>query len=695
MQQASLAAPAKASSKVTFKANYDPERYTSGYVTVFAGTTKATAKINDTTGEASIKLPSATWSAVFIFTKLDEKGRSVGLAMVAKEGTKITAATTIEANMDDATHHYQFDSYNHDGTATKLSKYRNVTTDDATTQELVEKGNTLYMRIFSHLWHKDLGSLFSLYYDALSEIVDDDTASDPYRVMDVWMNDCSEDLYPVQVRGIQTAADSYENITIFPDGYENVSTNKDNTFYKIPVPTFQQTWWGSVQEHQTSDPMWAEITQSIGDISVPKGVYKGIERDDLRNLWVCMPDKSSKVSEMVTKVQPEYDDAVLNYTTETYTNDDGSSYTYEWIYSAPSDTPELYIDLKGNKAVKPQLEYGYYYMNGLPENDFGYTHPYVPSWDQFDGKTMGKGMPFAHSFFSGYDGESKDLIVQFYGSGSTVLNTYYWTSPFSIKFNDQTVDTSKYESILDWIYSDDVTGKGKYDVEMKSVPGEYDGLTSQVVFSAGFDQSREDSTCPAVQIADFVNKDGEHTNEFSSAADGIFHIVAGDFKWDKENYVFAHSELKPTVEYAPYGTEAWTELNVAADNTVSAAVCYAKAYSASLAGITEKASQGWFDMRITMTDPSGNYMKQTISPAFKINELAGVATVSAGSFELHSANGRVWVTGAENPQIEVFGIDGATVAKVKGNEVGSLASGVYIVKASNGKDTIVRKLYIK
>jgi hypothetical protein len=690
---------AKASSKITFKANYDAARYTSGYVTVYSGSTKATARINATTGEASIKLPSATWNAVFIFYKLDEAGRTVGLAMVAKENIEITEATTIEANMDDAIHHYQFDCYNYDNTPVKLSTYRMVADETDTTkynEVLVEKGNALYMRTFTHLWHKDLGSLFYLYSDALGEVVEAPyVVNNPYRVMDVWMNDCSDTIYPMQVRGVQTAPDTYENITIFSEGYENVSTNQNNTFYKIPMPTFEQTWWGSVQEHQPSDPVWAEITQTIGDLSVPKGVYKGVERDGLRNLWISMPDKSAKATGMVTKIQPEYDDAVLSYTSETYTNDDGSTTTYEWIYSAPTDTPELYIDLNGKTAVKPQLEYGYYYMNGLPEDDFGYAHPYVPTWEQFNGNVMGKGMPFAHSFFSGYDGNSKDLIVQFYGSGSTVLNTYYWTSPFSIKYNDATVNTENYESILDWIYSDDVTGKGKYDVEMKSVPGIYDGLTSQVVFKAGFDQSNDDCTSPAVQIADFVNKNGVHTNEFETASDGTFLITAGDFKYNSTDYVFEHVDLKPTVEYAPYGSEAWTVLNVDLDSSVNAAVCYSKSYKASLENITANATQGWFDMRISMTDASGNYMTQTISPAFKIAELSGVATISGGTLELHVANGRIWITGADMPRVDVYALDSSCVKSVYSNELNDLSKGVYIVKVNNGKDNIVRKVLIK
>jgi hypothetical protein len=679
-------APQKASYVVTFQPTADASRYSSGYVVVYSGATKATLRVNASTGQAKVKLPAATWNAVFIFNKIDSAGRITGLAMVVKKDIVITEATTVEADMDDATNNYVFNCVNHQGQDIKLATYNMVADPDdpaSYNQELVEEGNTLYMRTFTHLWHKTLGSLFYLYSDATGEILSSpDPVNDPYHLLDVWMNDPGDDLLPIQVRGVQSASDTYENITIFSDGYAQPATNATDTFYSIPLPQFEQTWWGASRPDQNEHPKWAEITQYIGDNAIPKGVYAGLVKDNLNHLWVSMPNHSQAAAGMVTEIEPDFDDAILSV-------EDG------WTYSAPTDAPLLLLDINGKKAVYPQLEYGYYSMAGVPESKFDYGHPYVPSWDQFQDLVMAKGMPFAHTFFSGYTGDSKDLIVQFYANGQAVINTYYWTSPYSITFNGEKLDTSSYDSILDWIYSDDVTGKGKYDVEMSTVPGQYDGLASQVTFKAGFDQNNDDSTAPAVQIAGFVNAQGQFTNEFDSAADGTFRIVAGDFNYNPETYLFEHAELAPTVEYAPYGTQAWAPLTVQADNSVQAAACYAKAYTASLASITETAEKGWFDMRVSLTDASGNYVTQTVSPAFKIAGLAGISSLRNGDFELHQAAGRVWLTGADSAAIDVYSLSGVKVKSVKGNEVTGLDKGFYIVKAVSGAKTITRSLVIK
>ncbi|MDE5644717.1 MAG: hypothetical protein K2I45_03650 [Muribaculaceae bacterium] len=54
---------------------------------------------------------------------------------------------------------------------------------------------------------------------------------------------------------------------------------------------------------------------------------------------------------------------------------------------------------------------------------------------------------------------------------------------------------------------------------------------------------------------------------------------------------------------------------------------YGHFYRGSLGSVNRGSSNGWFDIRISMKDAAGNCQLQTISPAFKVESLAGVDAV--------------------------------------------------------------------
>ena len=52
-------------------------------------------------------------------------------------------------------------------------------------------------------------------------------------------------------------------------------------------------------------------------------------------------------------------------------------------------------------------------------------------------------------------------------------------------------------------------------------------------------------------------------------------------------------------------------------------------YTGSLAGVTGQGLNGWFDLKIRLTDAAGNWQEQVLSPAFRIDDHAysSVATL--------------------------------------------------------------------
>ena len=58
-------------------------------------------------------------------------------------------------------------------------------------------------------------------------------------------------------------------------------------------------------------------------------------------------------------------------------------------------------------------------------------------------------------------------------------------------------------------------------------------------------------------------------------------------------------------------------------------------FRGSLAGVTGEALNGWFDLKIKLTDAVGNWQEQVISPAFRIDDLAYSNVATVGSDNAH------------------------------------------------------------
>lgn len=151
-----------------------------------------------------------------------------------------------------------------------------------------------------------------------------------------------------------------------------------------------------------------------------------------------------------------------------------------------------------------------------------------------------------------------------------------------------------------------------------------------------------------------------------------------------------------TVEYAPYGTESFLPLeveNIAERDFMPGFGTY---YRGSLAAVDRKSDNGWFDVRIRLTDASGNWQEQTLSPAFRIDSNVGVEAVAAPEIGVTVANGMITVCGCENPAIEVYSTDGILLRRVNAASLDAttLGSGIYLVSVTDGSKRAVRKVRI-
>ena len=164
---------------------------------------------------------------------------------------------------------------------------------------------------------------------------------------------------------------------------------------------------------------------------------------------------------------------------------------------------------------------------------------------------------------------------------------------------------------------------------------EVDGLPGHNTTTAFLDQNQEDMNPPSLEMLHFKNAAGKVTDRFATAADGTMEFYASDFDYvyypELWNGVYECQPVEVTVEYAPYGTEEWTELAVEEIPEYYQEPGWGYFYRGSLAGVTGQGLNGWFDLRFRLHDASGNWMDQVVSPAFRIDDQAYSSVATVGS----------------------------------------------------------------
>lgn len=153
---------------------------------------------------------------------------------------------------------------------------------------------------------------------------------------------------------------------------------------------------------------------------------------------------------------------------------------------------------------------------------------------------------------------------------------------------------------------------------------------AQLHYNAG----AEDETPPTMTMLGFRDSNNDVTDCFATAGEGSVEFSAGDFNFwytpDGDESYFRQAPEAVEVSYSPYGEDNWNELPIdeVPENYWPAMGWF---YTGSLASVAGKGLNGWFDLKIRLTDAAGNWQEQVISPAFRIDDQAysSVATVTA------------------------------------------------------------------
>lgn len=175
---------------------------------------------------------------------------------------------------------------------------------------------------------------------------------------------------------------------------------------------------------------------------------------------------------------------------------------------------------------------------------------------------------------------------------------------------------------------------GEVDVTITDEMVKVDDLPGSNKAQLHYIAGAEDETPPTMTMLGFRDSNNDVTDRFATAGEGSVEFSAGDFNFwytpDGDESYFRQAPEAVEVSYSPYGEDNWNELpvNEVPENYWPAMGWF---YTGSLASVAGKGLNGWFDLKIRLTDAAGNWQEQVISPAFRIDELAYSSVTNIGS----------------------------------------------------------------
>jgi hypothetical protein len=272
-------------------------------------------------------------------------------------------------------------------------------------------------------------------------------------------------------------------------------------------------------------------------------------------------------------------------------------------------------------------------------------------------------------------GKYMTFICTYIGRNGELRETDLPTVQANVTYNKNTVICNNYITIakdMD-VFATERHEDGIIEGDFLNTNINVDGLPGKNSTHVYFDQTKEDWTPPTIQMLLFKDKNDIITDRFSDASDGKLEFAAGDFNCHPlPHHVFFFDCKEQTVDvsYSPYNANKWTTLDVEEIPSMYYMPGFGYFYRGELKNVNAKAKKGWFDLKIKLTDKSGNYHEQLISPAFRIDSL-----VDTGVDDLNVDNA---------VEVSRYSVDGQILPTKQ--------KGINIVKYSNGeiKKVIVR-----
>ena len=302
-----------------------------------------------------------------------------------------------------------------------------------------------------------------------------------------------------------------------------------------------------------------------------------------------------------------------------------------------------------------------------------------PGHPQFSFASQQKALPYGsncpiNAFMAqnsvGYMGGKYSAVAPcFIGRFGEIVGGYYTTD---IRYNGELI-TNNYLTRDQDMYNFAAQGNpdGVITAHFENTNAVVDGLQGRNVTDVYYDQRQADWTAPTLQMLLFKDREGNIIDRFATADEGTLEFAGGDFNYHTDGaYWFDCKEQTVEVSYSPYNADQWLALDVEEVPGEFYMPGFGYFYRGSLEDVTNPSATGWYDLRIKLTDLSGNWQEQVISPAFRIGN--------------STPTGIEVVTSNDATEVARYTIDGRAISAPQ--------AGVNIVKMSDGT---VKKVLVK
>lgn len=641
---------------------------------------------------------------------------------VVAENVNVESDCSVELNAAAATELVSFEPLLPDGTPVKSAL---LDGDGNVIEAGTIYGDDFYGYLSNTIVHRDFGAVYSFEGGREPRFMDGDNVVDIANGASILFNPGVSDRFMVVHAEITASADAKDGMVIVAQsngvGAQTVHNDVANyastkvadlydpsgLFIGSDIP--DSTMWFGFQSLWFGVPTWAVY----GDGPLFSG---------LTNISCCLPEETA---DEIPVYRANIIAAYVCYGPEEVIEGTGWTVTPTYNLDIPLQTVR---DGKMRSAVMPivagfyncnlfyredDLAY-YLVLNGMPhfsyDNDMsrqpaGSSTPLIFICDN----SMASGGKMTHFAFFwdniGRAGEAMD----FADIHKETINAKYGDKSWNGPFDDDHVES--------WyaFWEDFNKGLAKFDgklqLDITENGGVYvDNIPCETSTALEIDFSKDDKIAPVTTMVQFRNTDGIVTDRFDNPTDGLLTFAGSDlhsylrYLFDENGsmsdaWIWYNDEGKPavSVEYAPLHTGEWMPLEVeeVAENYYMPG--YGNFWCGSLKDIDRMALNGWFDLRIKLTDNAGNSQTSTISPAFRIQSLAGLDEASIDNSLLWISGNRAGVSGVDNARFEVFGTDGKCLLAADGAEISldALPSGIYIVRATTDAATYTKKTTVR
>ena len=686
-----------------------PDNYSTPSVSVYNNDTLFVLAAYNITDIKNITLPvsQGTYDICVTMFNNNTQGQVTGLFSVIKELVNITADVTIPIDFADATKHISINTLNVEGDIFELDvKERD---SDGYLSIVAEEGNSYKMMFDRFIILKGVGivNMFTGNADCI-EIIDGKREEDPQRAFDFYISDLSNRYMLVQTRVIEAKDNSYYVNKYVTHGTDVEELNNNPADYKLYEQYFAPTPVGKDSTDfcigfNTTEIFRGEMQSGWSGFSN----YAKVQRGEPVRIYIDAPLSNTSDDENIdilvhAKIQ---DMSIIKH------------YSYGDIpvrYAIIGNSVVYHADKQAFEYVNKGHDiYGNYGFQTFPEWLFEdapmLEYPGHPAFsyylDPAHPIVLGECAPInafmAQNYHDDYAQKDMSLLSSCWlGRYGEVLETSNIYTDVCLKYNGETVCDSTVEYLeLEFPYMWEQP-KGEYELTLLNENVEVDGLQGKSFLQVNYDATKEDWTAPTLQMLQFCNTDGRVTDRFERPTDGVLEFAGGDFNLnyysEYYNGYFDCKEMTVAVSYAPYGTEAWQVLPVEEIPDLYRYPAFGYFYRGALDVVNVESETLWYDLKVELTDPTGNKQTQILSPAFKINDVSAVNCVSARDSRVYVAGDVLYLSDVAD-EVTLYDLAGREVKRATAVQQLSVADldGVYVVRVLCNNSVQVDKVAIR